>query len=66
MLDSKTMLQKALPIHLKKKKKNYVHAWTVPETQAQNTFLLNRYSTELNKGKREKKGSYLSLGTYKH
>ena len=39
---------------------------TLPETQAQNTFLLNRYSTELNKEEREKKGSYLSLGTYKH
>lgn len=31
---------------------------TVPETQAQNTFLLNRYSTELsrgNKGKEKRK-----------
>ena len=27
MLDSKTMLQKALPIYFKIKKKNYVHAW---------------------------------------
>lgn len=66
MLDSKTMLQKALPIYFKIKKKTTSMPGTLPETQAQNTFLLNRYSTELNKEEREKKGSYLSLGTYKH
>lgn len=52
------MLQKALPIYLKKKKKTMSMPGTVPETHAQNTFLLNRYGTELsrgNKGKEKRK-----------